>query len=128
MMLKPRWRMISISFSVNAPKIAILALLESFFSLHGKKECPRKVMKKKADCPSVFLSVCRSVCEWHKTNCLRLKVFEFDLMNHLKSLFQMNQYMKERFIPKQNFPDSCSHLFSNQPQLAKTVNQKHRNK
>ena len=71
-MLKLPWRMMSISSSVKAPKIAILTLLESFFS-PWKKECPRKVVRKKGS-PSVCLSY------------LRLKIFEFDLMNHLKSL------------------------------------------
>ena len=63
-----------------------------------------------------------------KLNCLRLKVFEFDLINHLESLFQMNQGGNERFIPKSRISDSCSDTFSNQPAGVKTVDKKSQNK
>ena len=55
--IKPRRRMIKISSSANAAKLAIITILGSFISLHEKKECPRKVMREKGS-----LSVCLSVC------------------------------------------------------------------
>ena len=58
-----------------------------------------------------------------KLNCLRLKVFEFDLINHLESLFQMNQGGNERFIPKRCISDSCS-LFLISLQASKLMTKK----
>ena len=93
-----------------------------------------------------------SVCEWKKFNFLRLKLFEFDLMNQLKSLFRrINKGRKDScqwgtvltrvhacflislrapklLTKKRHCPDSCSRLFSNQPARTKTVNKKSQNK
>ena len=100
--------MLIFSLTFKTAKLAILTLSESFLlSVIKKKEFKQKVMREKG-CLSFCLSVClsvsvsQSVSQWKKLICLRFKILEIDLMNHLKFLFQMNQYSKERFIPKRH--------------------------
>ena len=66
-------------------------LLESFFLVFMKQKVisvKNYEGKRQSVCGSVCLSVCLPVCGCIKLNCLRLKFFEFDLMNDLTSLFQ----------------------------------------
>ena len=62
-MLKLRLKMISISFLVNAVKVAILTFSEFLFSPWKKIMSAKILLEKKA--------VCHSVCNWRKLNCLR---------------------------------------------------------
>ena len=58
-------------------------------------------------------------------NCLRLKIFEFDVMNQLKSFFQEGNIQgRKDSYQKRHFPNLCSHSFSDRPTHTKTVDKK----
>lgn len=72
-------------------------------------------------------SVCLSVCEWKNLNCLRVKIFEFHLMN---LFFLMNICIRwinkgRKYSYQKDICLTRSYTrFSNQPTRAKTVDEK----